>query len=102
MTGDSAELEILKRADRVTETRVEDDLFLVAVGTGEILRLDRIGSALWAALDRPTTRADILAVFRDAFPETEPERLARDIERGLALLIEAGVVEAGVVQDIRA
>lgn len=93
MTGDSAELGILKRAGRVTETRVEDDLFLVAATTGEILRLDRIGSALWAALEQPTSRGDILAVFRDAFPETAPERLASDIENGLAVLIEAGVVE---------
>jgi hypothetical protein len=93
MTVSRSELGSLKRAERVTETRVEDDLFLVAVGTGEIVRLDRIGSALWAALEQPSNRADILEVFRDAFPETEPERLAGDIDAALAVLIEAGLVE---------
>ena len=49
---------LYRRAESVSETPVDDDLFLVSPATHEIVHLDRLAAALWRLLAQPQSRAE--------------------------------------------
>jgi hypothetical protein len=85
---------IYRRTPGVSETVVEDDLFLVSPQTQDIVHLDRLAAALWRLLAEPQSRTDIAAVFAAAFPDAAPAGLAADLDAALAALAAAGLVLA--------
>ena len=73
----------LRRAEGVVESEMEGDLFLVRPDDGEIFHLDRMAAGVWTLLAEPMSRAEVLAIFREAFPEVGPERIAADLDAAL-------------------
>lgn len=72
---------------------MDDDLFLVAPTSGEIVHLDQMAAAVWHLLETPCQQSDIAAVFADAFPDVPADRLAADLQLSLQTLIAAGLVQ---------
>lgn len=85
---------VYRRAPAVAETAIDQDLFLVAPETQEIVHLDRMAAAVWRLLEAPRTAADIAAAFAAAFPDEAGGRIAGDIAVVLLHLREYGVVLA--------
>ena len=81
-----------ERAGGVSENPMDDDLFLVAPVSGEIVHLDTMGAAIWRLLEQPQSLEDIQATFAAAFPEADAERLQGDLAVALETLKAAGLV----------
>lgn len=82
----------LTRADGVTVSEMEGDLFLVKPDSGEIYHLDPMAAAIWNALAEPAKRAELLDLFRQAFPEQPVATLENDIRTALAPMLEGGLL----------
>lgn len=80
------------RNPEIRVTDVEGEFFLVEPESGQIFYLDRIASGLWRLLDRPQEEGEILATFREAFPEEPPERLEGEVAEALQGLVSDGLV----------
>jgi len=81
-----------ERAGGVSENPMDDDLFLVAPVSGEIVHLDAMGAAIWRLLEQPQSTQDIQATFAAAFPDADAERLLGDLAVALETLKAAGLV----------
>lgn len=81
-----------ERVGGVSENPMDDDLFLVAPVSGEIVHLDAMGAAIWRLLEQPLGMDGILATFVAAFPDADPERLRDDLSAALETLKAAGLV----------
>ena len=86
-----------RRRAEMSETAVDDELFLAHPETQEIVHLDPLAAALWRLLAEPHTTAEIEAAFAAAFPTVPPDRLGADLQEALATLLaaEAGAAEGG-------
>ncbi|RDD60379.1 PqqD family protein [Ferruginivarius sediminum] len=82
----------LRRNPDVRETPVDDDIFLVAPDSDDIVYLDRIGTAIWKLLEAPHTQEDVRAVFHDAFPDVPPARIDTDLNNALQDLLARGLI----------
>lgn len=82
------------RNPAVTETAVDEDIFLVEPGSQEVFYLDAVTAALWRCLAEPQTEDEIAAVFRAAFPDTDAAMIARDLKTALAEMRTRGLVVA--------
>ena len=80
------------RNPRIRATDVEGEYFLVEPESGQIFYLDQIASGLWRLLAEPREEGEILATYRDAFPEEPAERLEREIGEALSGLVGDGLV----------
>jgi hypothetical protein len=80
-----------RRAD-VSETAVEEDLFLHDPLSRELYHLDRTARALWTALAEPHDLAGLTTLFAMAFPDAASERIGVDLETTLAELVGRGLV----------
>ncbi|MDF1736458.1 MAG: PqqD family protein [Minwuia sp.] len=81
-----------ERVAGVSENPMDDDLFLVAPISGEIVHLDRLGAAIWRLLEQPQVMEDIQAVFAAAFPDSDATTLQGDLLAALETLKAAGLV----------
>jgi len=82
----------IKRRDGVSETDLDDDLFLVDGENGEIYHLDRMAQAIWHALAEPVGQGEMAELFVAAFPEQDPARIRQDVETALAELIRRNLI----------
>ena len=73
-----------QRNPAISETAVDDEMFLVEPESQEVFYLDRIASGLWRILAAPQDEADLVALFAAAFPDTPRPTIARDIAAALA------------------
>lgn len=85
-------MSLWQRAEGVSENPMDDDLFLVAPVSGEIVHLDRMGAAIWHLLAEPQEMAEIQAVFAAAFPDSDADTLQGDLEQALETLKAVGLV----------
>ncbi|HXV23422.1 MAG TPA: PqqD family protein [Alphaproteobacteria bacterium] len=81
-----------RRKSGLSQTDIDDELFLVDVGAGELFYLDRSARGLWNLLDEPSTFESILATFREAFPDTPAAQIERDLRQVLIALMGRGLV----------
>jgi hypothetical protein len=72
-----------KRNAAVTETEIDDGIFLVEPETQDIFFLDAIGSGLWRLLSEPRTLSEMQSVVRDAFPDQPALALDADVVAAL-------------------
>lgn len=87
---------ILTRADNVSVSDMEGDLFLVHPETGEIWHLDPMAAAIWNAAGEPVSRTDLLDLFVTAFPDQAEEKLRQDLSSSLEPLVAARLlIETG-------
>lgn len=82
----------LVRNPAVTETPLDDEVFLVEPRSDEVFYLDAISSGLWRLLVEPMTLGEIQAAYRDAFPDSLPATVDADIAAAVADLRARGLV----------
>jgi len=83
----------LRRRPDIAITTLDDGTFLVDPRTQAIFHLDALGGGVWSALAEPTTRDELVALLGEAFPDTPPGTIARDLETLLAELGARDLVE---------
>jgi hypothetical protein len=81
-----------ERNPGVTETAVDDEIFLVEPASQEVFYLDPVTAALWRCLDEPQSEAEIAALFAAAFPDHDPAEIADDIAAALAEMTTRSLV----------
>ncbi len=84
---------VFRRVDGVSENPMDDDLFLVAPLSGEIVHLDQMAAAVWRLLATPCSGAEMAAVFTEAFPDVPADSLSADLRMALETLIAAELVQ---------
>jgi len=82
-SGSTPEQLKYERNPAVSETTVDDEVFLVEPESEEIFYLDSVTSGLWRLLASPKTLAEAQAIFLDAFPDKDAATVERDV--GVAL-----------------
>lgn len=75
---------IFIRNPAVTETSLDDDVFLVEPESGDVFYLNAVTGGLWTLFAEPATQADALATFRAAFPDQPEDQVTRDVEAAIA------------------
>jgi len=82
------------RAPEVVTVTFDDAAVVYHLGTGEVHRLDAVGSVIWQFLDGQTSVDDLAADFGQAF-EVDPDVVRGDIENLLGRLGQAGLLAGG-------
>lgn len=72
------------RNPAVTETTLDDDVFLVEPGSGEVFYLNAVTGGLWTLFAQAATEADAQATYRAAFPENPDDEVSRDVAGAIA------------------
>jgi len=72
-----------KRNAAVTETEIDDGIFLVEPETQDIFFLDAISSGLWRLLSEPQTLGEMQGIVRAAFPDQPISALDADVAAAL-------------------
>jgi hypothetical protein len=80
----------------IIETELEDELILLDPASGEMFSLNGTGRSVWRALDGRTV-AGVVSAIESAY-DVAPERAGEDVRALLAQLLEAGLVEVGLVE----
>ncbi len=82
-----------RRRPGINETPLEDEVFLMTGEDGDIFHLDQMAMSVWRALEQPSSEADLLALFAEAFPATDAEAIQRDLETTLSTLLSGELIE---------
>ena len=85
MAGDGDTLYV--RNPAVTETTLDDDVFLVEPASGEVFYLNAVTSGLWTLFASPAREADAAAAYRAAFPDEPADRVSADVRDAVADLL---------------
>ena len=82
---------LAKQADRFTETRIDDEIVVMLLDTGDFLSLTGTAVDIWEMIDGSRGRDAIVAELVAAFdaPETA---IAADVDGFLARLRETGLL----------
>jgi len=83
-----------RRAPDISVTAVDDGSFLVEPETQDIFWLDALAAGVWNALEEPASVTELRDLLAEAFPGTEPGRIAADLETLLAELSQRRLIEA--------
>ncbi|MEO8558941.1 MAG: PqqD family protein [Rhodospirillales bacterium] len=76
----------------VSETEIDDGVFLVEPKSQEIYFLDAISRGLWRLLGEASSLADLQGVVRQAFPDQAPAEIDRDVAAVIVEMSERGLV----------
>jgi hypothetical protein len=80
------------RNPAISETAVDDELFLVEPESQEVFYLDTVSSGLWRLLAEPQTTDTVVSLFAAAFPDTVRADIERDVAAALAEMKRRGLV----------
>lgn len=80
-----------ERSEQATLRLVGESGFVIDRETGAIYNLNAMGLAIWRLLDGTMTEEGIVAIFREAFPETPRETISRDVRTVISGLCDAGL-----------
>lgn len=67
------------RNPRISETRTDDEVFLVNADTDGIYHLNPVGAGVWHALSSPLSGGELVALLAVAFPDIAEARLRDDV-----------------------
>ncbi len=84
--------EKFRRNAAVTETEIDDGVFLVEPETQDIFFLDAIGGGLWRLLAQPQSLDEMQSVVREAFPDQPAAALDGDVAAVLRDMVERRLV----------
>jgi hypothetical protein len=84
----------LRRAGGILFEVLDDRAMLVSADGSELLTLNPVGSAIWAALADEQDAASLTALLAQRHPRVERDRLRRDVDAFIAELEAAGLVES--------
>jgi len=82
-----------RRSPGIKETPVEDELFLIADGSGDIYHLDQLAMSIWRAPEQSNTEAELVDLLSQAFPETTALTLQQDHRAAQLKLQASGLIE---------
>ena len=81
-----------RRNPQVRATDVEGEFFLVEPTSGQIYYLDQVTSGLWRLLAEPMDRQELIATYRDAFPDQPAEQVAAEVGAALEEMLASRLV----------
>lgn len=70
-----------RQVEGIEAREVDGELFLVAPEGGSIHQLDALGAAIWRQYTEPRTLAELESMLTAAFPDANPETIAKDLKR---------------------
>jgi hypothetical protein len=76
----------LARNPAVTETRLDDEIFLVEPHSDEVYYLDAVSSGLWRLLDGPATLEELQATWSYPTTERRPDRRCQRSRRAVCVV----------------
>ena len=82
------------RNPAVTETNLDDDVFLVEPGSGEVFYLNLITSGLWTLFAEAASTDEALAIYRSAFPDNPEEDIRRDVTAAIVEMRDRDLIVA--------
>jgi len=80
------------RNPAVTETPLDDEIFLVEPHSDEVFYLDAISSGLWRLLAEPATLEELQAAYREAFPDADATTIDRDVAAAFDDMVVRGLI----------
>ena len=80
-----------KQAGSFTETRIDDEIVVMLLDSGEFLSITGTGCEIWARIDGSCDRDALVAGLADEY-DAPPEEIAADVDTFLARLMDAGIV----------
>jgi hypothetical protein len=81
------------RNPAVVFSNVDDRLMMMNPEQAEFVTLSPTGGAVWDALAEPGSCDVVVARLRADYPEADPEQMRGDVEKFLAQLADAGIVQ---------
>ena len=85
---------LIKRADRFTETMIDDEIVVMRLDNGEFFALSQTAAAIWRLIDGTRDRASLLIALGEDFTVDE-QKLSADVDEFLAQLRAAGLLDDG-------
>ncbi len=92
MTGDKESMKRFRVNPEVEITKVDDDLFLVHLGTESIYHLDPVAAGIWRLLDGPMGTDEIVTVLASAFPDVPKAQLREDAGKVIGDLVKKSLL----------
>ena len=81
-----------KRKAGVSETEIDDGVFLVEPQSQEIYFLDAISRGLWRLMGEASSLEDLQRAVREAFPDQAPAEVDRDVAAAIGEMTERGLL----------
>lgn len=69
------------RNSNIAQRRVDDSVFLIDPDTDRVFYLDGLSSGIWHLLGKPISLNDVVNIVQQAFPDTNSEKIARDVSK---------------------
>lgn len=76
----------------VSETEIDDGVFLVEPRSQEIYFLDAVSRGLWRLMAEASSIDELQSVVRQAFPDQAADQIDRDVAAAIAEMNERGLV----------
>ncbi len=92
-------MEKYQRTDAFDEEEFEHDLVVMNTRTLVIGTFNGTARVIWEALAEGASHDDLVALFREARPDADPDALERDVADNLAWLEEAELVAVATDED---
>ena len=85
----------LARAEgRFSESRIDDEVVLMQIDSGEFFSLSGTAAAIWELIDGTRNRATLVAELAERY-DADPTHVGSDVDAFLAKLGAAGLVTGG-------
>jgi hypothetical protein len=85
---------ITKRADRFTETAIDDEIVIMRLDSGEFFALSGTAAAIWRLIDGKRDAVALRAALAAEF-STDEGQVGTDVGEFLARLRETGLLAGG-------
>ncbi len=82
---------LTKREALFTQTRIDDEIVVMLLASGEFLSITGTGADIWERIDGTRDRATLVAELADEYDASEAE-ISADVDAFLTGLKEAGIV----------
>ncbi|MCP5088272.1 MAG: PqqD family peptide modification chaperone [Rhodobacteraceae bacterium] len=82
-----------RQADCVAEIAFQQESILASTRGARIHHVNATAKAIWSMLETPATTADLVRLFRDAFPDEPAAKLTKDLEQSIAEFARQGLLE---------
>lgn len=82
---------LTKLESAFSETRIDDEIVVMVLDSGEFLSIAGTGADIWTKIDGTGDRASLIAALSGEYDAPEDE-IALDVDAFLAELIEAGLI----------
>jgi len=80
-----------KLNDNFSETRIDDEIVVMRLDTGEFLSLTDTGSAIWQLIDGTRGRDDVVTVLAAQY-DAPVDAISEDVDSFLDELRKAGLI----------